>query len=210
MITYKEFIKKYIGKKIDYDGYAGVQCVDFAKLYLKECFGIECGAMGNAKDWWYNRNTNPILAKNFNSYIINNKRPVSTSTVNQADIGIRTSGTYGHIFVCDSVKGKSIIYYDENGTGHHDAVTKRSKPFTNYYVTGVLRKKTKKMKVNAKTGLHYYETLKSEPEGTIPDGTTVKVIVKDAGTKTVNKKKYKMAIIWYKGEQYYVAQTYLK
>jgi len=210
MITYKEFIKKYLGKKIDFDGYAGVQCVDLAKLYLQECFGIKCGTMGNAKDWWYDRNTNPILKENFDSYYINNKRPASDSTVKMGDLGIRTSGSYGHIFICDHTDKKTITYYDENGTGNHDAVTKRVKPFTNYYVTGVLRKKTVKKTVKAEGGLHYYETLKSSPAGTIPNGTVIKLIVKDAGSKTIDKSKYKMCIIWYKNEQYYVAQKYLK
>lgn len=210
MITYKEFIAKYLGKKIDYDGYAGVQCVDLAKLYLEECFGLKCGEMGNAKEWWYDRKTNPILAKNFDAYTINNHRPASTSNINKGDLGIRTSGTYGHIFVCDHTDKKTITYYDENGTGKHDAVSKRIKPFTNYYVTGVLRKKTERKTVKAKGGLHYYEHIKSEPVGTIPDGTAVHVIVKDAGTKTIDKTKYKMCIIWYNNEQYYVAQKYLK
>ena len=210
MMTYKEFIKEYLGKKIDYDGYAGVQCVDFAKLYLDKCFGIKCGSMGDAKEWWYNRNTNPIIKKNFDFITINNKRPTATNSVFKGDIGIRTSGTYGHIFVCDHVKGKSITYYDENGTGNHDAVTKRNKPFTNYYVTGILRKKTETMTVSANGGLHYYEHIKSNPIGAIPNGTKVKVIVKNAGTKTVNKKKYKMCIVWFNNEQYYVAQEYLK
>ena len=166
--------------------------------------------MGDAKEWWYNRNTNPILKKNFDSITINNTRPVATTSVQKGDVGIRTSGTYGHIFVCDHVKGKSITYYDENGTGNHDAVTKRNKPFTNYYITGVLRKKTVEKTVSANGGLHYYEHIKSNPIGAIPNGTKVKVIVSNAGTKTVNKVKYKMCIIWYNNEQYYVAEKYLK
>lgn len=210
MITYKEFIKKYNGKSIDYDGYAGVQCVDFAKLYLEKCFGIKCGSMGNAKDWWENRYTNPIIRENFDFVTVNSKRPYSTTAIRQGDIGIRDSGKYGHIFVCDSVSAPSIIYYDENGTGKHDKVTRRSKPYTNYYVTGLLRKKTVEMKVTAKTGLHYYNHIDSDVAGTIPKGEAVAVLVKDAGTKTVDGKKYKMAIVIYKKKQVYVAQKYLK
>ena len=33
-MTFDEFIKTYNGKKIDYDGVCGVQCVDLIKLYL--------------------------------------------------------------------------------------------------------------------------------------------------------------------------------
>lgn len=210
MITYKEFIKKYEGKYIDYDGYAGVQCVDFAKLYLKECFGIECGTMGKAKEWWEKRFTNPIIRENFDFVTVNSHRPYSTTKIRQGDIGIRDSGKYGHIFVCDSVSGPSITYYDENGTGRNDKVTKRNKPYTNYYVTGLLRKKTTKMKVTAKTGLHYYNHINSEVAGTIPYSETIKVIVKNAGTKKVDGTNYKMAIVIYNNNQVYVAQKYLK
>lgn len=210
MITYKEFIKKYEGKKIDYDGTSGVQCVDFAKLYLKKCFGIDTGTMGCAKEWWLNRFKNPIIYKNFDFITVNGNRPVSSTPVVMGDIGLRTSGKWGHIFVIDSTKDKSIIYYDENGTGEHDKVTIRMKPYTNYYVTGILRKKTFIKTVKANGGLHYYNNINSDFAGTIPDGTTVKLIVKDAGTKIIGKKKYKMGIIWYKNNQVYVAQTYLK
>lgn len=46
--TYTEFIKKYNGKAKDYDGVAGVQCVDLIKYYLKEVFGLNPGAWGDA------------------------------------------------------------------------------------------------------------------------------------------------------------------
>ena len=38
--TYQEFINYYNGKAIDYDGVAGVQCVDLIKFYLNRVFGI--------------------------------------------------------------------------------------------------------------------------------------------------------------------------
>ena len=33
-MTYKDFEKKYLGKAIDFDGVAGVQCVDLVDKYL--------------------------------------------------------------------------------------------------------------------------------------------------------------------------------
>ena len=210
MITFKEFIKKYIGKSVDYDGYAGVQCVDLAKLYLDKCFNLKCGEMGNAKNWWYDRNSNPILKKNFNSVTVDNSRPYAKTPVQAGDIGIRTSGKYGHIFLIQEVKNNIIYYYDFNGTGNHDAMTLRKKPYSSYYVTGILRKKTEQKKISAKSGLHYYSDLKSDAEGTIPYNTTVKQIVKDVGKKKVDGTSYSMSIIWYKNKQYYVAQKYLK
>ena len=211
MITINEFFNKYKNKAIDFDGVAGVQCVDLAKLYLNKVFGIKSGAWGNAKDWWIDRNKNTVLKKNFDFILIDASRPYAKTTVQKGDIGIRTSGTYGHIFVIDKVKDNILYYYDFNGTGHNDPCTRRGKPFTNYYITGILRKKTTSKTVNAKGGLHFYKTLADKTStGTIPNKTKIKVIVSNAGTKIIDDKQYKMAIIWYKGNQYYSAEKYLK
>ena len=51
-MTFDSFVKRYIGKAVDYDGVAGVQCVDLVKLYLYNVFGIRAGAWGNARDYW--------------------------------------------------------------------------------------------------------------------------------------------------------------
>ena len=39
-MTYQEFVNKYNGVGTDYDGVAGVQCVDLIKLYLNKVFGL--------------------------------------------------------------------------------------------------------------------------------------------------------------------------
>ena len=54
MLTKTQFFEKYIGQKIEYDGVAPYQCVDYIKLYLKKCYGISPGSWGNAKDYYYN------------------------------------------------------------------------------------------------------------------------------------------------------------
>ena len=33
-MTFDSFVKRFIGKAVDYDGVCGVQCVDLVKLYL--------------------------------------------------------------------------------------------------------------------------------------------------------------------------------
>ena len=59
-MNYNEFINTYNGKSFDYDGVAGVQCVDLAKMYLDKVFGIKAGAWGNAKDYYENFNNLPL------------------------------------------------------------------------------------------------------------------------------------------------------
>lgn len=39
-MTLDEFVKKYEGKKVDYDGYYGAQCVDLARLYIRLVWGL--------------------------------------------------------------------------------------------------------------------------------------------------------------------------
>ena len=39
-MTFDSFVERYIGKAVDYDGVAGVQCVDLVKLYLLHFFFI--------------------------------------------------------------------------------------------------------------------------------------------------------------------------
>ena len=64
-MTYAEFIKKYNGKGTDFDGRYGVQCVDLAKVYLKEVFGITAGYWGDAHAYYDNYKSLPLLVKNF-------------------------------------------------------------------------------------------------------------------------------------------------
>lgn len=39
-MTLDEFVKEYEGKKVDYDGYYGAQCVDLVRLYIRLVWGL--------------------------------------------------------------------------------------------------------------------------------------------------------------------------
>lgn len=53
-ISLTQFIKKYLGTKIDYDGHCGPQCVDLVRLYYDEVLEVpqfpSLGENGGAKD----------------------------------------------------------------------------------------------------------------------------------------------------------------
>ena len=58
-MTLEEFIKKYIGQKVDYDKYAGFQCTDLFRQYCADV--VQCphtGAVEGAKDLWFNFSEN--------------------------------------------------------------------------------------------------------------------------------------------------------
>ena len=137
-MTHSEFFKRYKGKKIDWDSQYGVQCVDLIDQYIVDVIGLKIGFYGNAKLWWQSRNSSDWLKKNF--YFITPE--FKAYETRRGDIGVRVSGTYGHVFVIDSVnENGNFSYYDQNGTGTGDAVTLRTKPYNSNYITGILRPK---------------------------------------------------------------------
>ena len=211
-LEFSEWVKKYLGKKTDYDGAYGVQCVDLIDCYIDRCLGLKIDFWDNAKEWWSNRNSNKWLKDNFKFITPKYKN----GELKKGDIGIRTSGTYGHIFIVagPTADGK-IKYYDQNADGKGDAMTLRSKPYTSSYINGVLRPKDRKNindgKVNANGGLYAYSGLKLSISTTlIPNGAVVDILKLNAGTKKIKGVSYTMAKIKYKGKAYFVAQKYLK
>ena len=140
-MKFNDFIKRYLGRKTDYDGAYGVQCVDLIDAFMDKVLNIEKGFWGNAKEWWNNRNKSTWLKKNFDFIAPKYKN----GELKPGDIGIRTSGTYGHIFIIAEVnKNGKFKYYDQNATGNGDKMTLREKPYTSDYINGVLRPKDQK------------------------------------------------------------------
>lgn len=215
-MKFSTWVKKFLGKKTNYDGVYGVQCVDLIDCYIHECLGLDKGFWGNAKNWWLNRKSSAWLKKNFVFITPNYKN----GELKKGDIGIRTSGTYGHIFViAEPTKNGKVKYYDQNATGNGDKMTLREKTYNSSTVNGILRPKNQKnlkeakvyKTVKANGGLFAYSSLNSTTAYTIiPNGTKVEVVSASAGAKTIKSKKYTMSKIKYNGATYYVAQTYLK
>ena len=110
-MTFSEFVKEYNGKSFDYDGVAGVQCVDLIKMYLDKVFNIKAGSWGNAKDYYLNFEKLPISKyfrkiKNTDSFI-----PA------KGDICVWGSGLniYGHIAIATGEGDTRYFYsYDLN------------------------------------------------------------------------------------------------
>lgn len=139
MSTYDEFIKKHSGKAVDYDGVAGVQCVDLIKCYLNEVFGIKPGAWGDAHDYFDNFHARSELTKNF-TRIANTPSFVPQ----KGDICVwkssLSSGGWGHIAIATGEGDTTYFYsYDQNWTGNHDKCTKIKHNYNHF--AGVLRPK---------------------------------------------------------------------
>ncbi len=147
--TYKQFIEAHKGKALDYDGVAGCQCVDLAKYYLNEVFGLQPGAWGDAHDYYDNFNNVPQLKENF-TRIANTPDFVPQ----KGDIMVWSSslskGGWGHIAIC-SGEGDTTWFnsWDCNWTGNHDPATKIKHNYN--HVLGVLRPKDQsRIKISTK------------------------------------------------------------
>lgn len=136
-MKWESYIKTYSGKRIDWDGCYGVQCVDLIDHYIEKCLGLTIGYFGNAKTWWQNRN-DTWLKNNFNAITPTYKN----GELKAGDIGIRTSGTHGHIFiVAEPTANGKIKYYDQNYNGTGAGMTLRIMPYDKNTINGVLRPK---------------------------------------------------------------------
>ena len=138
MITYNDFISKHIGKAVDYDGVAGVQCVDLAKAYLHEVFGLNPGAWGDAHCYYDNYSNISDLKNNF-TRIANTPDFVPQ----KGDICVWSSSLnsgWGHIAIATGEGNTSYFYsYDQNWTGRHDPCTRIKHNYNHF--AGVLRPK---------------------------------------------------------------------
>ncbi len=131
-MTFDEFVKKYNGKSIDYDGAYGVQCTDLIKLYVEKVFGVSAGSAswGNAK--YYYTNT-PAKLKNITTKIAN----TASFVPKKGDIMVwngNVGGGAGHVAICTGEGTTSYFYsYDQNwnGTGASSAAFVSPKTWTN-------------------------------------------------------------------------------
>ena len=106
MRPYKDFAKKRLWKRVDYDGSYGFQCADLAKQYISEAleFG-KIGALWNAKDM----PKSPFFA--------NREKIKGTKNLMQGDIIIRSQGKYWHVAVVDHVLNGKVYVLEQNGSG---------------------------------------------------------------------------------------------
>ena len=118
-MTYDEFQKKYLGQPIDFDGKAGVQCVDLADLYFRDVIGIKIAEMpwvSGAREFYTNFAKLPALVKNFDR--IPNTRDL---IVKMGDVVIWSGGSWGHVAIAN---GEGNIDWftslEQNTLGKHE------------------------------------------------------------------------------------------
>lgn len=109
-MTTTEFIKTYLGKKVDYDKAFDAQCVDLYRQYCHD-FGIpHTGAVEGAKDLWFKFSENK-------EHLYFNRMTVLMAELGDVIIWDATStNRFGHvaIFIANLEDGE-ILVFEQNG-----------------------------------------------------------------------------------------------
>lgn len=114
-MTLESFIKKWNGKKADWDGAYGGQCVDLFRFFNHEVLEIDQpkGVVG-AADFWTNYPTDPILKTNFTKI---DNTPDFTPLAGDVVIWDKNAGGgYGHIAIATGENSglKYFKSFDQN------------------------------------------------------------------------------------------------
>lgn len=106
-MTLAEFVKKWNGKKADYDGAYGAQCVDLYRMYCKEVLGIQqTPPVSGAKDIW----------SKCGSFKKCEYRPGAYWS--PGDILVYKNGQYGHVCVFLAFIGRdsdTYLVFEQDG-----------------------------------------------------------------------------------------------
>lgn len=115
-MTYNDFVNEFLGKPVDYDKAAGVQCVDLAKAYLKEVFEIPMFSVGSAKNYFEKFENYSALKGKFEK--IKNTPDFVPARGDIAVWGNSVGGGHGHVAICTGVGNTRQFYsYDQNWNG---------------------------------------------------------------------------------------------
>lgn len=114
-MTLSSFITKWNGKKADWDGQYGGQCVDLFRFYIDEILGLTQprGVVG-AADFWANYTTDPILKNNFTQ--IKNTADFKPLAGDVMVWNKRAGGGFGHIAIVSDDKATLDTFnsFDQN------------------------------------------------------------------------------------------------
>lgn len=115
----KQFIETYKGRGVNWDGVAGVQCVDLIDQYLQDVFGIKPPLVTGARDFYNNFDKLKPLNEYFKK--IPNTRELITQ---RGDIIIWGGGTWGHCAIDDGGGTIDVFYsWEQNTLGKHEPMT---------------------------------------------------------------------------------------
>ena len=121
MMLLEDFVKKYLGKKVDFDGHYGAQCVDLFRQYAEECLEIpehtgNCNTSGGAKDLFLDYAKMPIEKKYF--------RRVTNGSFVPGDVVVwdgNEKNKFGHVAIVLGVLDTALVVFEQDGFAQNGA-----------------------------------------------------------------------------------------
>ena len=155
-MTFDEFIKKNLGKGLDYDGVWSGQCVDLYRFYVRDVLGFEQSVpVGGAADIWH------TAQEKYYNFIKN----TALAVPQKGDIVIwnrNVGGGFGHVAIFIKGDVNSFTSLDQNWP----TLNKVTKTWHNYNnVIGWLRPKGKNMSNDfMQTSIKDFERIRGSSE----------------------------------------------
>jgi len=119
----QEFVDKYKGKPVDFDGQYGAQCVDLVRRYIKEVWELPRQPEGviGAEEFYFKHESRPIqrgLCRCTGYYAADCPPPAGSVVVFKAHPGNR----YGHIAICLSADASGMDVFEQDGIANERAL----------------------------------------------------------------------------------------
>lgn len=112
-MTLTEFVDKYNGKKIDYDGRYGAQCVDVFRQYCKDVLNIpHTGGVVGASELYTKYEAMPLEQKYFNKLVYTGGKPEAGDVV---IFGATKTNPYGHVAIVLDASTEKITVFEQDG-----------------------------------------------------------------------------------------------
>jgi hypothetical protein len=134
-MTLEEFVNKYNGKVVDFDGQYGAQCVDLARQYFKDVWNLpkQPESVNGAVDFYF-KHENRLIQREYCdcvAYYDTFTPPPSGAVVIFREV---KDNPCGHIAICIKADSSSITVLEQDGVYNLNAL-KEKRPQKPAYIT---------------------------------------------------------------------------
>lgn len=110
-MSISEFFNKYCGKKIDFDGAYGFQCVDLFRQYCHDVVGSpHTGAVKRAKELFTQYDSLPVEKEYFTRIPASDVKYYKTG-----DVIVWGTGTCGHVAIVVGATPSGLVVFEQDG-----------------------------------------------------------------------------------------------
>ena len=111
-MTLLEFVNRNCGKKVDFDGYYGAQCVDLFRQYCRDVLDVpHTGAVEGAKDLVERYWSLPVERKHF----VLCKDAASAKSGDVVVWGATDKNRYGHVAIAVAEDENVLLVFEQDG-----------------------------------------------------------------------------------------------